>query len=548
MPTLRLREEDNLLLTACNIFFIFLRVLFSPLGIKERSTANSEMMMSALLLSLFVSGARGFCPVHQHHDRTSRLMSFEEALGCPLPSGVVESLASAGIVDPTPIQSACLGPLQRGDSGLLAAETGSGKSLAFLLPTMCRRGSEGVVVVLAPTRELALQLSTEATRLLKAWGEEGEVELLVVGSATTSGALKAAQCIVGTPKEMFETFAGRPALVRKLGTATSVVLDEVDALFPPIPRDRRSQASKDRSKKKKDPSRDPRNAAKNANEQQKSVQTLAASKFVSLLLKANPSPDLQVIGASATASRATRDALRRALRDDPYGRFNAIRDGVDEIEIFRPENVLDESSARSIVVPSVVQHMVASVEKGCSAKRAMKVAAEVVTEMQPKSTLLFLTKSSGLTVGSCCDALQEALGGEKRVAALHELLFEEREEEADREDRAKKLREGRLALADDVKNADAPILVTFEDSARGLHFDNVDLVMVLGLPNSPSSYLHLAGRTGRRSGGDEVSPGAVVTLIPDKASAVLRSWSKQLGGVDFGRLKSDAGGKEGVAA
>ena len=80
-----------------------------------------------------------------------------------------------------------------------------------------------------------------------------------------------------------------------------------------------------------------------------------------------------------------------------------------------------------------------------------------------------------------------------------------------------------------------PVLVTFEDSARGLHFDGVDLVIAVGLPNSASSYLHVAGRTGRRLG-EEVAEGTVVTVIHPKAVASLESWANQLGQVVFEEL------------
>ena len=88
------------------------------------------------------------------------------------------------------------------------------------------------------------------------------------------------------------------------------------------------------------------------------------------------------------------------------------------------------------------------------------------------------------------------------------------------------------ALSSDDKR---PVLVTFEDSARGLHFDGVDLVIAVGLPNSASSYLHVAGRAGRRLG-EEVAEGTVVTVIHPKAVASLESWANQLGQVVFEEL------------
>jgi superfamily II DNA/RNA helicase len=57
----------------------------------------------------------------------------------------------------------------------------------------------------------------------------------------------------------------------------------------------------------------------------------------------------------------------------------------------------------------------------------------------------------------------------------------------------------------------------------------------VGLPATPASYLHVAGRTGRRLGG-ETRPGTVVTVLPPKAVPILESWSNQLGDVAFDEL------------
>ena len=75
-------------------------------------------------------------------------------------------------------------------------------------------------------------------------------------------------------------------------------------------------------------------------------------------------------------------------------------------------------------------------------------------------------------------------------------------------------------------------MVATEASARGLDFPAVDAVFILARPRSADEYLHLAGRTGRRLGG-EVKPGTVVTVLPPKAVSILESWSSQLGEVAF---------------
>ena len=86
--------------------------------------------------------------------------------------------------------------------------------------------------------------------------------------------------------------------------------------------------------------------------------------------------------------------------------------------------------------------------------------------------------------------------------------------------------------------AEAPLLVTFEDMARGLHFAGVSHVFILGMPDSPATYLHLAGRCGRHGGTDgAVVDGTVLTICPAKSYEQLEGWSRRLGGISFEELK-----------
>jgi len=86
-----------------------------------------------------------------------------------------------------------------------------------------------------------------------------------------------------------------------------------------------------------------------------------------------------------------------------------------------------------------------------------------------------------------------------------------------------------------------PVLVTFEGSARGLHFDGVDIVFVVGRPKSAASYLHLAGRVGRamstagstvegaQAGEVEVRPGTIVSFCSKGRVGELEKWTSQVG-------------------
>src|SRR5712664_293873 len=73
-----------------------------------------------------------------------------------------ERLASARFSTPTPVQAAAIPQALEGKDVLATAQTGTGKTLAFLIPVLeklLRRGSPGIAaLVLVPTRELAMQV------------------------------------------------------------------------------------------------------------------------------------------------------------------------------------------------------------------------------------------------------------------------------------------------------------------------------------------------------------------------------------------------------
>jgi ATP-dependent RNA helicase RhlE len=81
----------------------------------------------------------------------------------PLHQELRESLDQAGFETPTPVQAACIGPALEGKDVIGLAQTGTGKTAAFAIPMIQRmhRRCELGGLVLAPTRELAAQITKE---------------------------------------------------------------------------------------------------------------------------------------------------------------------------------------------------------------------------------------------------------------------------------------------------------------------------------------------------------------------------------------------------
>nr|CAN78903.1 hypothetical protein VITISV_026451 [Vitis vinifera] len=103
------------------------------------------------------------------YDVPKPIRHFQEA---NFPGYCLEVIAKLGFVEPTPIQAQGWPMALKGRDLIGIAETGSGKTLAYLLPALVHvsaqpplvRGEGPIVLVLAPTRELAVQIQEEALK------------------------------------------------------------------------------------------------------------------------------------------------------------------------------------------------------------------------------------------------------------------------------------------------------------------------------------------------------------------------------------------------
>ncbi|MDD2795308.1 DEAD/DEAH box helicase [Acidocella sp.] len=151
---------------------------------------------------------------------------------------LARALAARGYNDLTEVQLAVLAPEAEDRDLLVSAQTGSGKTVAFglALASTILGDSERLpatilplVLVIAPTRELALQVHTELTWLYEPAG--GRVVSCVGGmDARREARLLAAGChiVVGTPGRL-QDHINRDAL--KLDECEAVVLDEADEML-----------------------------------------------------------------------------------------------------------------------------------------------------------------------------------------------------------------------------------------------------------------------------------------------------------------------------
>lgn len=158
-------------------------------------------------------------------------MTFSEI---DVPPDLVAALAKQQITEPMPIQVAALPVLLAGKDAYLNAETGTGKTLAYLLPIFCRLDAKldaTQAVIVAPTHELAIQIQRQSCDLAQNAGWPIRTLLLIGGTSMDrqiDKLKKKPHIVVGSPGRIHELI-GMGKL--KTQAVRSVVVDEADRLL-----------------------------------------------------------------------------------------------------------------------------------------------------------------------------------------------------------------------------------------------------------------------------------------------------------------------------
>jgi ATP-dependent RNA helicase DDX46/PRP5 len=159
---------------------------------------------------------------------------------CGLNYQSLEVIRKLGYESPTAIQMQAIPAIMSGRDVIGVAKTGSGKTIAFLLPMFRHirdqrplEGTDGPVgLIMTPTRELATQIHKECKPFLKAMNLRA---VCAYGGAPIKDQIadlkRGAEIIVCTPGRMIDLLAANSGRVTNLRRVTYVVLDEADRMF-----------------------------------------------------------------------------------------------------------------------------------------------------------------------------------------------------------------------------------------------------------------------------------------------------------------------------
>lgn len=350
-------------------------------------------------------------------------MKFDEL---QLDDAILAGVAAAGFEECTPVQAEAIPLVLNGRDVMVQSQTGTGKTAAFLLPTFHlllhnERFRGTTAIVIAPTRELAVQIKDEANLLAEGLPITTEVFHGGVGYEGQQRALsQGVNILVGTPGRILDLSQSGHMDLRTNGV---VIIDEADRLldmgfYPDLRK---------------------------------------------MLRRMRPREERLNMLFSATLGTKARNIAWEHMNNPA------------EIEV-EPEH---------ITVDKVHQELlhVASRDK-------MSVLLGILERDQPRNAIIFTnTKRAAEEISR-----RLAMNGFPTEYISGDLPQRKR-----------------LSIIKKLKAGEAEFLVATDVAARGLHIDNLEMVVNYDLPEDIEAYVHRIGRTARAG-----ESGKAVTLACER--------------------------------
>jgi len=351
-----------------------------------------------------------------------------------------------GLETMTEIQSKTFEAAALGTDVLGRARTGTGKTLAFLLPAVESilrqvddekrvRGTSGCeILIISPTRELATQIGTQAAAVLKY--HRGLSSLVVFGGTKINRdkalfAKGLPTILVATPGRLVDHLQNTNIHGRRLcdvmrSNTQVLVLDETDRLLDMGFR--------------------------------RDIQTI-----IGYLPKKE---QRQTLLFSATLPPTLRQVMAETMKAD-YVTVDCVSDG----DVSTHTHARVEQS--HVILPSMDRYV----------SSVLEIIDSVLTSEEPDVKLVVFFPTARM-VGYYVEVLREYLklkGDNTPTFEIH----------------SKKTQGYRNKASDGFRNTKRGILFTSDVSARGVDYPEVTHVLQFGIPDGPETYVHRLGRTGR---------------------------------------------------
>jgi ATP-dependent RNA helicase DDX3X len=168
------------------------------------------------------------------HSRSETLRPVTEFPGCGVRNDILVAVAGLGFKSPTNVQKYAIPYILAGHDLIVTSQTGSGKTAAYMLPVLSslvsgRRSRDPSVVVMVPTRELALQIHAETVKFT---ARSDLKTVCVFGGGKVSEQLRnlryPTQILIATPGRLIDLLDQGHV---RLSEVRWLVLDEADRML-----------------------------------------------------------------------------------------------------------------------------------------------------------------------------------------------------------------------------------------------------------------------------------------------------------------------------
>ncbi|KAL8990851.1 MAG: hypothetical protein Q9177_000599 [Variospora cf. flavescens] len=376
----------------------------------------------------------------------------ERGMVCPT---IVKTLTQdMGLETMTQVQSLTINETLKGGDVLAQARTGTGKTLAFLIPVLQniinydpkleqrgyrqpRTSPDDIrAIVVSPTRELAEQIGVEARKLTRNTGVV--VQTAVGGNSKAAGlrAIKTQGChiLVGTPGRLNDILSDPYSQVRA-PDLSAFVLDEADRLLD-----------------------------------QGFAPEIAAIQQV---LPKRSEVDRQTLLFSATIPREVVGIVRQTAKPDVQF-VRTVQEGEQQTHEKVPQKICVLRGLEN-QVPALIELCKRELSRSDGPLFKAIIYLNTTADVSLTATTLKNLKNPGESIYHK-HPLHPA-----RIIEIHARLTQRE----------------RTFAADSFRKADSAIMVSSDVTARGMDFPNVSHIIQVGVPGNRDTYIHRIGRTGR---------------------------------------------------
>jgi ATP-dependent RNA helicase RhlB len=358
---------------------------------------------------------RGTAERSSHLDAIKRLAADSDFRQLPLDDRILAAVCDLGFVACTPVQAQTMPHSLAGRDVTGRAQTGTGKTAAFLITVLQnflakgtnQKPSAPIALVLAPTRELAIQIGKDAGDLGKYSGLQ---QLVVYGGMNYEQQMQqlaaGVDLVMATPGRLLD-YIGKKLI--DLSQVRILVIDEADRMLD-----------------------------------------MGFIPDVRRILRCLPEPgQRQTLLFSATL---TEDILRLAQR--------WLKDPVT-VEIEAEQVVAAEVQQRLYAVP---------------AQDKLALLVSLLNTEKPARTLVFRNRRD-----DCEWLVRQLLHYGVHCALLSGDVPQKK----------------RLKVLENFRTGSIPVIVATDVAGRGIHVEDIGMVVNFDLPYEPDQYVHRIGRTGR---------------------------------------------------